>query len=268
METKALVAGLIITLGVFAVKAGVGFGYLAAGQHGLKRASVAVVGYALLMGLVFWLAAWLMGSGLLDLATDLVKVLATQGMYVHFAMGAGLLAWGVFILTRPEGTQDACRMPTEKCATPASQPGSKAWLLLSAPCPMCLTVIFLDVGLLSGLFPEDPWRALVHPYLAFISLTLAATWATILFSRRAGTRPDHMIGWAMILCASFFAMNVVVLPHFQEAKTLYNLSLHQEALGGPSEPGPVAKTFCFSILAASFLAGVLKEARDIRRMRA
>ncbi len=265
METRALVAGLIITLGVFALKAGMGLGYLASRPGGRFKAMAALAVYCLVMAGVFPGLSHLAGIVSGSLASGLMNTIVSYGMDIHFAAGTGLLAWGVFILSRPR------HLPAEAgMSGHAGDSGTLGWLFLSMPCPVCLMVIFLDLCLFRDLFPDNSWYSLWLPYLGFAAITVLTAVVSGMLTRRSGISPEYFLGWTMMLCAAYFAMNVVVLPHFQEAKTAYSLALNQAQSGViPGVSGSsgrfIPKASAIFLFPGLFAAGMLSRATFARK---
>ncbi|OCC15331.1 hypothetical protein DBT_1078 [Dissulfuribacter thermophilus] len=241
MEAKGLIIGLVFTLGVFAIKGGAGFGYLLSDKSSLRLGIVSLTLYLLFIGLIFWGTQKVANNGLLASSQESFSFLAEQGMRIHFLMWAGLMAWGTYLLTRP----------------PARS--TRAWLILSAPCPVCLMVIVIDVYLFTSLWPKDPIRSLCLPFLFFSGMVIVTSILTALFFKRADTTPKRRLGWIMVFLSAYFATNVLTAPHFKEAKMVYEMAIRQKALYSTQDFNIL---FLFFFL---FIAGILRQRAVSRR---
>ncbi len=233
---------------MFALKAGAGFGYLFSRPLSPGRRLYPFLAYALFMGAFFLLAHAL--GGRIDRVSGLglFQLAASYGMHVHFLVASGLLAWGISVLLRDEAS---------------SRGGTRAWLLLSLPCPVCLTVIFLDVAMLSALFPRSLAVSTLLPCLFFV---LVAGLSGLAFKRAAGMQsagsPEHLVGWTMIFAAAYFVSAMLLIPHYKEAHSVFDLSVHEALSAGPPGTGVQAGWTPVAVLFSSlFLGGMFSQRR-------
>lgn len=237
IETKGLVAGLVFTLGIFGAKAGLGLGVRCASGRSLGRVVLAGGVYLVLMAVIFAGGHILARAGDPGRAEALVTWLAGKGMTIHLFMWAGLTAWGVHMLTRNRGGD-----------------GSRAWLMLMAPCPVCLTVILLDLFLFAWLWPGEPLLSVGLPFLFFAGAAAAAALLSFLAVRQGGIDPARAVGWIMFFCGIYFLFSIALLPHFREAEQIYEVaqkaSLLQAGRGGEMHYPPLL------VLGLLFTAGM------------
>ena len=131
MIAEALLAGMLMAVGAFAVKAGIGLHYLLSRVRGGTRARAGVLAafglaYLGLFGLCGWIAGrwdWARPGGA-------VQGLLESGMILHVAASAGLALWGVRLLRRPDHAVGS----------------TKGWAAMVVPCPVCMVVLVLSMA--------------------------------------------------------------------------------------------------------------------------
>jgi predicted transporter len=97
------IGGMLFSLGIFALKVGLGLGY---GKVRLKGVVAALTGYLALF----------------------MVIALRKGPYLHIILAAGLIAWGSYLVgSRGDGHTRTVRTGTR--------------LLLIIPCPVCLTAM-------------------------------------------------------------------------------------------------------------------------------
>jgi predicted transporter len=109
-----------------------------------------------------------------------------------------MLFWGIALLKSPStGTQK-----------------SRGWIPLAVPCPVCLTVIAVSVGVLWHLFPEKALQTTAFLYLVFIGISFFS----LLVFKWAGaesTQPSKQwLGSAMVVIAVYFLLSLIIMPSF------------------------------------------------------
>lgn len=115
------IGGMLFSLGIFALKVGLGLGY---GKVGAKGVSFTLAGY-----LALFIAIALLSERLIGILEPLLR----KGPYFHTLTGAGLIAWGLFAI---RGSHHPRRSTSEPGAI---HRGSS--LLLLIPCPVCITAM-------------------------------------------------------------------------------------------------------------------------------
>jgi predicted transporter len=208
---KSLILGILFSIGIFAVKGGIGlFYYLSKTASNRLRAATCLL-YTLSYLLIF------LTSGLILAEIDLIRHLEAiqsflqSGMIIHLLMAGMLIVWGVLLLKRNAG-----------CGC-----SSKGWLLLAVPCPVCAFVIFFSIGFLMTCFPDSSRAVIILLYMAFILLNLITVLAMGFWKRGRGTPPETLLGGAMLLIAVYFFLSVTVMPQFADMDKIYRMALYQ-----------------------------------------
>ncbi len=208
MIFKSLILGILFSIGIFAVKSGAGFSYVMQRRKGRWRRTAAVMMFTGAYGAVFILAALILKH--LDPVRHLptLQTLLQSGMLIHIAMAALMMIWGWILLRRR-------RLETA---------GTRGWLILVSPCPVCATVILLSLALLRALLPDHfPWLVL-GLYSAFMLLSLLTAWIVGLYQEARGQPSEPLLGAAMMLIAAWFLISATVIPQFADLDKVYRLA--------------------------------------------
>ncbi|WP_419655722.1 conserved uncharacterized protein, DUF2162 [Desulfosarcina variabilis str. Montpellier] len=212
MLYKSLILGVLFSIGIFAVKSGVGIAYVAGQKKRAREILWVVLLYALAYGVVFGIAARFLPR--IDPVRHLAAIQAFigSGMIVHLALAAVMLVWGVVLLKgdKPSSVIDSGR--------------SRAWLILALPCPVCITVILISSAFLITCFPDHPKIIVFSLYLAFLVVGLASMVLVSRFQAWAMVSSEAFLGSAMLLVATYFLVSVTVMPQFGDLDKVYRLA--------------------------------------------
>lgn len=249
MELKSLILGMGFSLGIFALKSGVGLYYCLAGTDSRRGRALARGIFALAYLLVFAAS----GAVLKHLAEidpggrlPLILTWMESGMWIHLLMAALLLVWGLR-LTLGNGA-DGGR--------------SRSWLLPALPCPVCATVIALSMGFLAARFPDAPAAAAAGLYLAFLAVSMITAALMAVGETAAKSSPDALLGGAMLFIAAYFLLSVIILPNVADIDAVYRMA----ATPGQDAPAGIRHGIIFTTAAAAtFLGGFSAGMYNIRR---
>lgn len=235
MAYQSLILGVLFSIGIFAIKSGVGISYVVLRQERLRTKAAGFMLFAVGYGFVFAAAALTLPK--IDPVRHLAAIQSfiQSGMLVHLVMAALMMGWGLVLLKR----NNAC------------QSKSRGWLMLAAPCPVCVTVIFLSAGFLITCFPDTPETVVLALYLAFVLISLATLIGIERYRKRRAMPPESLLGGAMILIAVYFFLSVTVLPRFADVDHIYRLAMYP--VETPSQK--VVHLVPFSILTATAFIG-------------
>lgn len=151
-------------------------------------------------------------------------------MTLHWLAAAFLFLWGLFLLKSA---------PDNNCGR-----GSRGWLALIIPCPVCLSVILMSAAGLALYFPDHSGQALAGLFVAFALLACVSGLVLIL-----GRKPNHQsesdrlegkfvepdqpggdweqtLGLAMMLMAAYFIISALVIPQFADISKVYRLAAY------------------------------------------
>ncbi len=246
MIYKSLILGVLFSIGIFAVKSGVGFAYVLERRKGL-RAAAAVLIFASAYGLIFGLAALFLKRFDPVRFLPAFQTFIQSGMLVHVGMAALMMVWGWALLKRPRSRSAQTR----------------GWLILVLPCPVCATVVLLSLGFLLSLLPDHFGGVVCGLYTAFMLLSMLAAWA-LRRSQKALDQPSEtLLGGAMLLIAAWFLLSVTIFPQFADLDKIYRLATYQS---GRQAQTPLTGLWPAILTGASFALGYGFTYKKIRKL--
>jgi len=237
MEYKALILGLAFSLGIFALKNGLGLHYvLKTSQARVRSKVLGLCAYALLYAVLFALSFWgLEQVNLLNHFQTLQEVMRS-GMLIHALLAGLLLVWGWILLSR----------------TTTGSHRSLGWIALVMPCPVCALVIFFNVSLLLAFFPQAGMTSLVLVWAGFVGTGLVTALLLTLLFPVFKTSPESLLGGAMVSMAAFFLLSVMVMPQFSQLDEIYSLASYP---GEKSQVSPAQAAGLAVIVLTAFAVG-------------
>ena len=237
---------MLFSIGVFAVKSGVGVAYGVWHQKRKRDTALGLALFALGYALIFGAAAVILPR--LDLARHLsvIQAWVQHGMLVHLVMAALMMGWGVFLLRHS--------------ASPAAS-RSRGWLMLALPCPLCITVILLSYGFLVACLPDHPIGLAALLFFAFVLISLVTTVAVRRYGQISGMPPDLFLGGVMLLMSLYFIVSVMVMPHFADLDSVYRMARYDAGQPPQEIFQAVGLAVC---IAGAFASGFFSTIRKIR----
>lgn len=248
MELKSLFLGLTFTIGIFALKSGVGLHYLFTQRHSLKGRTLFVFGSALAYFFIFLISYLALKSINMVEYYNTFQGFFRSGMYVHSFMAAVLIVWGIYLL-KNDGKQ---------------QETSRAFWLLIIPCPLCTSVIFLTTAFLLTYLPHTGLPVVMGAYLFFIAINFLTIFSLTLSDVKSDSTPEHTLGAAMLLIAGYFILSIIIMPQFSDIDKIYRIAAYR---GEKAIMNTRDILFLSTIVSVSFAGGYLIKKRKIRRER-
>ena len=239
IELFGLFLGLLLSTGMFAVKAAVGSWHCMA-LHGKRRPWLLPVLLAPYL-LLFEAAHWTLRAIRLVTLSEFSLRYFGLGVILHLLMCAGLVIWGYKLLIRPE----------MQCHS------DRSWLLLAIPCPVCASAILLACVMAQLLLPNSSQLLRIGLPLAFTGLYLATFAGLWLFHRFSGTSALHLAGWMMLLLAAYFVLLLMFSPQWSQLDRIHAVASH-------SIPPSFSGTSFWALLILftfAFLTGILRSSR-------
>jgi predicted transporter len=211
MELKSLIIGIVFTLGIFALKSGVGLQYYLVQKRKVKTRLLLFFMYAAAYLFIFLLCAFIIQKG--DIASQFARIqsLVKSGMLIHVLMAGGLVIWGIILLKRKESSLKA----------------TCGWLALVIPCPVCITVIFFSTAFLLSWFPHSGYMAVSAAYLGFMFIVVITVTGMLMWRAISNSTPESTLGAAMLIIAAYFFLSVIIIPQFGDIDRLYRLAAYQ-----------------------------------------
>ncbi|CAN2046135.1 DUF2162 [Candidatus Magnetomoraceae bacterium gMMP-1] len=262
MELKSLILGLSFTLGIFAIKSGVGLNYFLSQKKNLKSRLIFFSFYSLIYFAIFMLSSWFLRKIAIASYFDSMQSLLKSGMLIHFIMAGLLLLWGVLFL-KGKHRHNLELKNGDSGGFQKKEKYSFGWLVLVIPCPVCVTTIFFSVGFLAAFFPDSGHWPVFLAYNGFILIALLSIIITNFLQSKSGQSPEFILGSAMIMIASYFLLSMILIPQFGDVDKIYRLAMYK----GEKEVINIANILYFyGIMLTFFGFGFFIMQQKIRRV--
>lgn len=224
------IGGMLFSLGIFALKVGLGLGY---GRVGSKGIALTLGGY---MGLFMLIAV---------AAERLMRVLQpilAKGAWLHTLLAAGMIAWGMVVILGRRHEHQADRQRERPL---------RARLLMLVPCPVCLTAMTFSI-----------WAALntikLPPLLTGLCLgsafALMALLVALVAKPRSGAASETSLGMAMIVVGLYFIASLFLPAKIEAARGMYSSFITENSMAQSTDATGVM-IFILLLALAGYLAG-------------
>ncbi len=131
-----------------------------------------------------------------------------KGMLIHLILAIGMFSWGLNVLL------------SEKKDT-------KAYLLLTMPCPFCFLVILLSIGFLYKFLGEYKIAYTIYFYLGFAGFQLITAFLIKIFK----LNPENFLGMSLIMMGLYFIITYIVAPVFSDIDRIVRISSYSYSSG-------------------------------------
>lgn len=218
MFEQLWMSGILAAFSAFGIKAGMGLGAQVYSKtvSTRKKALFLAAGffaYLLLFLLMYVLVSRLNLLNYLDQLSNLLQ----YGMLVHLLVAAGLFVWGMKLLLNQSKKHNSSLF--------------RASLLLVMPCPVCATVILLNLTLalsLSTLTPFLTTLVLFGLFAGIIAVTLGLLFP---YHHRMGSG-NVFLGSSMTLISLYFLMTVIIAPIYPKIKAAFAMAVSNTPVSG------------------------------------
>lgn len=197
--------GMLFSLGIFALKVGVGLGY-----GGIARKGV-------LLTLGLYLALFEVIALVAGRLLKLLEPLLRGGPWLHGVMALGMILWGLVIIMRR-----------------ADHPTPASSLALLFPCPVCLSAMTFSTWAALTSLPLYPWAVGLVLGGAFSVMTLLVLLLT--GAATSSRRSVPSLGLAMIVIGLYFIASLFLPAKVEQARGMYG-SFMRELQTTTSSPG-------------------------------
>lgn len=236
-NTLLWVGGMLFSLGIFAVKVGLG---LRVGQAGAKWVGIFLFVYVLLFVMIAFLSQTLVG---------LLGPVLKKGPILHILVALGLIAWGIVSVRGLHRTDP----PT---AGKRGAPVLSSYLLIM-PCPVCLTAMTFSTWTALAVIKLPPALVGLGLGLAFALMTLAVLG---LATFKKGEHPETALGLTMITIGLYFVASLFLPARIEEARGMYaSLATSSPNLNTYQAMGVAA--ILLALMLIGFFAGKYREVK-------
>ncbi|MGQ3683989.1 MAG: DUF2162 domain-containing protein [Candidatus Loosdrechtia sp.] len=236
--------GIFVSLGIFAIKAGIGISFSGIRWKGIASA---LSTYLILFVLIVILLEQLM---------KILEPALKKGPFLHVIMAMGMIAWGITLLRRQKTKSMWIRSCEDKnISTSRPQKLSPYSLLLMTPCPICLVVMICSTWAMVNVVRLP--SILVGLGLGAVFGTLTLT--VVLMARLKQKQISGIgLGLSMIVVGFYFIASLFLPAKIEDAKGVYQSFLTE---GGKIEIDN--KVGVLALLLAALVAGYFANKKRI-----
>ncbi|MBP1909956.1 DUF2162 domain-containing protein [Methanolobus bombayensis] len=185
----AAVTGILIGIFIFGLKTGVGCGFST-----VKKKEVLVLAGG------YFLISIILGSLVEMVDQSYLESIADLGMTLHVFIALVLIGAGIY---------------TQKKWNCGLDVSKKTFLVISVPCPVCLTALFVSCMILASTLEISGWKVGVIVGLVFFISVISST-----FVFRKMKRTPEDLGTAMMFLGLFYLLGAMIVPAYIKAKKL------------------------------------------------
>ncbi|TGC11372.1 DUF2162 domain-containing protein [Methanolobus halotolerans] len=185
----AAAIGILIGIFIFGLKTGIGCGF-----SKLEKKKV------LLLASGYFIISVILGSlvGLVD--QSYLEGIANLGMTLHVLIALILIATGIY---------------TQKKWNCGHDVSKKTFLVISIPCPVCLTALFVSCMILASSLEMSGWKVGIIVGLVFFLSVISSTFVF----RKMGRTPEDL-GTVMMFLGIFYMLGAMLVPAYIKAKQM------------------------------------------------
>jgi len=210
MLRQLWITGILVAFSVFGVKVALGLGVRI-----YSRTVSSVKKMILLLGtgftyLLLFCSLYLLVThfNLLNYLDQLMNVLQ-YGMLLHLTVAMGLLLWGASLLLQNPAREH-------------SHSHMAVWLLI-LPCPVCATVVLLNLTLAYSIFSLSPPLVTLILFALFFGIIVLTLGLIFPFRHKIG-KGNSFLGMTMVMVALYFLVTVIIAPIYPEIKAAFSMA--------------------------------------------
>lgn len=185
----AAVAGILIGIFIFGLKTGVGCGFSTVRKRDI-----------LLLAGAYFVISVILGSLVEFVDKTYLESISNLGMTLHVFIALVLIGAGIY---------------TQKKWNCGHDVSKKTFLVISLPCPVCLTALFVSCMILASTLQISGWKIGILVGLTFFISVISSTW---IFRKMKRTPED--LGTAMMFLGIFYLLGAMIVPAYIKAKKL------------------------------------------------
>jgi len=210
MLKQLWITGILVAFSVFGIKVGLGLGVHMYNRRRPCSKKMLFFGASLLVYLTLFLGMYglITSFNLLNYLDQFVNMLR-YGMALHLAVALGMFFWGARLILQNPMTH--YHVPL------------RASLLLILPCPVCATVILLNLTLALSLFTLSPLATTLVLFSLFGLIIVTTAGILFPFRQKIGNG-NSFLGLSMLLIALYFLLTVIIAPIYPEIKAAFQMA--------------------------------------------
>lgn len=185
----AAVVGILIGIFIFGLKTGVGCGF-----SSVRARDV------LILATGYFIISVILGSLVEMVDQSYLEGISNLGMTLHVFIALALIGAGIYTQKKWNTGQDVSK---------------KTFLVISVPCPVCLTALFVSCMILASTLEVSGWKVGILVGFTFFISVISSTWVF-----RKMKRSPEDLGTAMMFLGIFYLLGAMVVPAYIKAKKL------------------------------------------------
>lgn len=185
----AAVVGILIGISIFGLKTGVGCGF-----SNLEKKKV------LFLAGSYFLLSVILGSLVGFVDQSYLESIANLGMTLHVFIAVILIAAGIYTQRKWNCGRDVSK---------------KTFLVISVPCPVCLTALFVSCMILASSLEISGWKVGIIVGIVFFLSVVSST-----FIFRKMNRSPEDLGTVMMFLGIFYMLGAMLVPAYIKAKQM------------------------------------------------
>ncbi|MBC2694105.1 MAG: hypothetical protein HF982_02255 [Desulfobacteraceae bacterium] len=210
MLKQLWITGILLAFSVFGIKVGLGLGAQIYNRTvPIGKKIIFVVGCLFIYLILFFCLYYVITHfNLLNYRDQFVNMLQ-YGMLLYLAVALGLLLWGSKLLLQNPAEHNHFSL--------------RAGLLMILPCPVCVTVILLNLTLAYSLFTLSPFLTTLTLFALFSSIIFITTTIIFPFRHKIGSW-NSFLGLSMTSIALYFLLTVIMAPIYPEIRAAFTMA--------------------------------------------
>ena len=185
----AAVIGILIGIMIFGLKTGVGCGFAK-----IRKRDV------LILATGYFIISIILGSLVELIDQSYLEKIASLGMTLHVLIALILIAAGVY---------------TQKKWSCGHDVSKKTFMVISIPCPVCLTALFVSCMILASTLETSGLKVGFMVGIVFFISIISST-----FVFRKMNRNPEDLGTVMMFLGIFYLLGAMIVPAYIKAKQL------------------------------------------------
>ncbi len=210
MLKQLWITGILVAFSVFGIKVGLGLGSQIYNRTvSLGKKVIFVVGCLFIYLILFFCLYYMITHfNLLNYPDQFVNMVQ-YGMLLYLAVALGLLLWGGRLLLQNPAEHNHFSL--------------RASLLLIVPCPVCVTVILLNLTLAYSLFTLSPLLTTLTLFALFSGIIFVTSAIIFPFRHKIGSW-NSFLGLSMTSIALYFLITVIIAPIYPEIRAAFTMA--------------------------------------------
>ncbi len=210
MLKQLWISGILVAFSVFGIKVGLGLGsQIYNSTVPLGKKVIFLIGSLFIYLILFFCLYYVITIfNLLNYQDQFVNMLQ-YGRLLYLAVALGLLLWGGRLLIQNPAEHNHFSL--------------RASLLLIVPCPVCVTVIFLNLTLAYSFFTLSPLLTTLTLFALFSGIIFVTSAIIFPFRHRIGSW-NSFLGLSMTSIALYFLFTVIIAPIYPEISAAFTMA--------------------------------------------